>query len=402
MIKKINLISLIFVVAIFAESKPFKGFSVFLIGEPHQDSVFMNTVPAGEGAIFSLAETPDGGVLGATRILRGKTPWLFYFDPLKKKIEQKNTWQLTKFFSGESCVTALVAASNGKIYGSTSNLVNIAYNFKKDIEALNYKGGHVFTVECSASKFELKDLGIPFPGEGIVTLTADYSGSNIYGVTVPSQIFFRINTTTGKIEKVGSLDTLEMDQRRYMGKSSMALVSDTVGNIYGSRFGGRLFKFDAKSGLVDTINVPLPTVDGQSYDCVSAFIRTKSGRIFGGTFLDGKLFEFIPSSKRIVDLGITSRTGNVCGLVEKDNILYGLSGGKDSPKKLFAYNISTGEYYQYPSNLRVFFDGKPDHRWRPYFLKNLLLLKNGQIATAEDDSQGHFYLWEPVKVDFVR
>jgi len=356
----------------------------------------------GEGAVNCIAETPDGGVLGATRIIRGNTPWLFYFDPVKKKIEPKNTWRLSDFFKGESCVTALAAASNGKIYGATSNLVNIAHSFKKDIEEMKYKGGHLFVVECSAAKFEFKDLGTPFPGEGITTLSADYNGSKIYGITVPSQIFFKIDVSTGKIEKVGEFKALEIDQGRYIGKSSMALVSDTLGNIYGSHFGGRLFKFDAKSGLIDTINISLPTVDGQSYDCVSAFIRTKSGRIFGGTFLDGKLFEFIPSLKKIVDLGITSRTGNICGLAEKDNILYGLSGGKDSPKKLFAYNIATGEYYQYPSNLRVFFDGKPDYRWKPYFLKNLLLLKNGQIATAEDDSQGHFYLWEPVKVDFVR
>jgi hypothetical protein len=400
--KTLIIIPLLFcALSVSGRSKPVDGLSAYLIGQPHPDSVFISTVPVGERAVYSMTETPGGNVICGTRVVRGKTPWLFLFDAKKKIIKKKHTWPVSRYLKGQKCVSALVTAANGRIYGATSNLMDIDYKAEADV-IKSYAGSHLFRVKPYDRKLGFKRLGIPFKGEGVMAMVAGKKGKIIYGITAPSQIFFSLNTATGKARKLFKLPGVELELNRYIGKSTRALVTDKAGNVYGSYFGGRIFRWNVKKKTMDTLETELPTNGGTSYDGITALTRTKDGRIFGGTLLDGKLFELLPKTGKIVDLGTTSRTGNVTGLVEKDGILYGLSGGKSSFTRIFAYNIKTGEYHVYPM-LKVYFKNTPElHKKEMNQVKNLLLLKSGLIASGDDESNGLFYLWDPVKIEWNR
>jgi hypothetical protein len=354
--KQIAAIACLFIISsICARSKPIKGFTAFLLGTPHKDSLFTNQIPHGESAIYAIAETKDGNVVGGTCVKRGKTPWLFYFDIKNQIIKTAYLHPLAKAIQDEKCITSLVCGSGGNIYGATSNLIDMDYKYFADIKALNYKGGHLFRVKPDPADFKIEDLGIPFEGEGIETMVAGKRGDRIYGITVPGQIFFCLNVASGKAEKLADLPDLEIQYNRYIGKCTKALITDKKGNVYGSFFGGRLFKYDVKNQRLDTLDAKVPTEHGgSSYDCISALTRTKKGRIFGGSFLDGKLFEFFPKTGKIKVLGMTGRSGNICGLAEKGKIIYGITGTESSGTRVFAYNMKTGEYKKYPT-LQIYF-----------------------------------------------
>jgi hypothetical protein len=388
---------------VLGRSKPVKGFTAFLLGSPHKDSLFTNQIPHGESAVYALAETRDGNVVGGTCVKRGKTPWLFYFDVNNKIIKTEYLHPLDKVIPGEKCITSLACGKDGNIYGATSNLTRIDYQYFADIRDLNYKGGHLFTVRPERTSFTIEDLGIPFVGEGIETMIAGKKGERIYGITVPGQIFFCLDVASGKVEKLADLPDLELQYNRYIGKSTKALVTDKKGNVYGSFFGGRIFKYDVKKGRLDSLDTELPTErHGASYDCISALTRTRKGRIFGGTFLDGKLFEFFPKTGKIKVLGMTSRSGHISGLAEKDKILYGITGTETSESRFFAYKIKTGEYKTYPQVQIYFHNTERTLKWLPNVLKNMVLLKNGQIVTGDNEDNGHVYTYEPQKTDWAR
>jgi hypothetical protein len=277
-------------------SKPIEGFCAYLIGQPPAESVFVGTVPNGESAVYCMAETPEGNVLCGTRVVRGKTPWLFLFDAKNKVIRKENTWPIGKYITGQHCVSALSAAADGKIYGATTNLESIDYETEEDVLKA-YEGSHLFAINADPAKFEFKDLGIPFKGEGVMAMIAGKDGKILYGITVPSQIFFSVDIASGKAEQVFKFPGIECEMNRYIGKSTKALVTDKKGNVFGSWFGGRIFKYDVKKKSMDTLKTELPTHAGTSYDCISALTRSDNGRIFGGTFLDGKLIEILPKTE---------------------------------------------------------------------------------------------------------
>jgi hypothetical protein len=386
----------------FGRSKPFEGFTVYLLGAPGKEKVWVNQIPQGESAIYSLVETATGNVFGGTRVVFGQTPWIFYFNAKKRKIENKHLWPLKKFIPGEKCINALVSAKNGNIYGATSNLINIDYSYAKDITKGDYPGSHLFSFPQRPGKFKIKDLGIPFKGEGIAALLIGKRSKVLYGITVPSQIFFKMDIATNKVTVIDSLTSLEVQHYRYIGKTTRALVRDNMGNVYGSCYEGKMFKYHVKTNKIEVLETELPTDGEASYDCLSAFIRTARGRIFGGTFLDGKLFEFYPRTGKIRNLGITSRTGNISGLAVKGNIVFGLSGSFESRSRLFLYNLNTGEYKHMPFFKAYFHNTEDLIKWRPLHLRNFLVLKNGMLVTGEDDANGHLFTYMPTKIKWSK
>jgi hypothetical protein len=380
----------------FARSKPMEGFSVYLVGQPEKDSAFIGCIPQGEGPVSSLCETRDGGVLGGTRVERGKSPWLFYFSLKDKIIRRESVLRLASAFPGQKCVSGLVMAADSAVYGAVTDLHDMDYAYVADVKAMNYDGGHLFKAAVNAGKISVTDLGAPIKGEGICAITASREGDLLYGVTIPSQVFFSYDIKAGKAQELGRLPAFEEEFRRYISKSTRALVADDSGNVYGSAARGKLFKYTAASKKLDTLSAELPTEgNGAAYDCITTLLRTKSGRIFGGTFLDGKLFEFLPRTGKIKDLGLTSRTGNLTGLAEKDGILYGLSGSKSSTTKYFAYNLATGEFRKFPE-VKIYYENTDKKcKWSYRHLKGLVLMKNGMFATADDDQGARFYTIDP-------
>ena len=381
---------------LFARSKPVDGFSVYLIGQPDKDSAFIGSIPQGEGPVSSLCETRDNGVIGGTRVARGKSPWLFYYSLKDKIIRRESVLPLSGTFPGQKCVSGLVMAADSAVYGAITLLHEMDYEFEADVKAMSYEGAHLFKAAVNAGKISVTDLGVAVKGEGISAIVAGRGGDVLYGVTVPSQVFFSYDIKTGKAQELGKLPEFETEFRRYISKSTRALVVDDSGNVYGSAARGKLFKYTVSSKKLDTLSTALPTEgNGAAYDCITTFARTKSGRIFGGTFLDGKLFELFPRTGRIKDLGLTSRTGNLTGLAEKDGILYGLSGSKSSTTKYFAYNPATGEFQKFPE-VKIYYENTDlKSKWMFRHLRGLILMKNGMFATADDDQGARFYTIDP-------
>jgi hypothetical protein len=400
--KYLFILLLLFSIPAFCRSKPFPGFTAHLIGMPAETKAFTNQIPHGESAVRSMVETKSGNVFCGTRVTRGKTPWIFYFNVNHHVVRNEHLWPLDKVIQGEKCITAMVRGKDNCIYGATSNLTNLNYKDQADIKALGYKGGHLFCFHPDIEDLKIKDLGIPFQGEGIAALVSDERRGIIYGITVPSQIFFSFNIIARKAFKLGKLKNVEIWRNRYIGKSTQAMVVDETGNVCGSTAEGKIFKYSHKTHTLDILDFDLPTEgEGGHYDCISALIRTKDNRYFGGTFLDGKLFEFFPQSGRVKALGITGRTGHLRGLAELDGILYGFSGSEKVGSRFFAYNLKTGEYKCFP-DFMAYFPRDPDRfKWVPYHIREVVAVKSGVLVAGEDFSNGRIFTYEPQEMDWA-
>jgi hypothetical protein len=395
------IIFLTIVASLFAKSKPVPGFTAFLLGEPAKEKAFTNQLPQGESAISCLVQAGNGLVFAGTRVVKGKTPWIVCYDPVKKAVPNGNFWPLSKAVPGEKSVTALVAGSDGLIYGATSDPAEMDYRDQEDFKNAGYGGGHLFYFKPDPKNLAITDMGIPFKGEGIVALAADLKRKVVYGVTSPGLVVFAMAEADKRVEKLGTLGGLEILRNLYIGKAPAALVLDDSGCLYGSAPQGKLFKYNPASKSLTMLPVVLPTEgEGQSYDAVTAFTKTATGRIFGGTFLDGKLFEVFPKSGKIKALGITGRTGHVRGLVEKDGVLYGFSGSTQTGSRFFAFNIATGEYQSFPE-FKVYFKDT-SIKWIPFQLEAMIPLTDGSFMAGENEDNGHLYLYEPVKLDWIQ
>jgi hypothetical protein len=374
-----------------ARSKPVPGFTVFLFGEPAQGRAFTNQLPHGESAVSCLVQADNGLVFAGTRVVHGKTPWLAYFDPVKKSVPSRCLWPLDRWVAGQKCITALVCGPEGVIYGATSDLTDIDYADQADVNPAKYPGGRLFCFKPDTGAFEVKDLGAPFKGEGIGALAADTKRGVIYGITVPSLIVFSISDQ--KAVRLGDLGGVEVWRHLYIGKAPRALGVDDAGRLFGSAPGGKLFQYDPRAQTMSVLETLLPTEgEGHLYDAVSAFVKTASGRIFGGTFLDGKLFELFPETGKVKALGMTGRTGHVRGLAEKGGVLYGFTGSRASGSSFFSYHIDKAEFEAFPG-FKVYFKDSMT-KWVPFQLEDILLMKDGVFVAGENDDNGHLFIYE--------
>ena len=389
------------VISVCAKSKPVPGFTTFLFGQPAQGKAFTHQIPQGECATVCLAQADNGLIYAGTRVVRGATPWIIAYDPAKKSIATGNYWPLAKTVAGEKCISALVAGSDGLLYGSTTNLRTIDYADQEDVKNMAYGGGHLFSLKPDVPNPIITDLGVPFKDEGIAALVSDRKKGVVYGITSPGLVVFALTLANKKVDSLGSLGGVQVWRNLYIGKPAMALVVDDSGCLYGSAPNGKLFKYNPAVKKLSILSSSVPTEgEGQDYDAVTAWVKTTSGRIFGGTFLDGKLFELIPKTGAIKPLGITSRTGHIRGLVERDGILYGFSGSEKTGSRLFAFNIASGEHKSFPE-FKVYFKDVTT-KWIPYQLASFIALKDGSLMAGEDSDNGHLLLYEPTSLEWVK
>lgn len=399
--KILTILLLIFTVTVYAKSKPVPGFTTFLFGEPAQGKAFVHQLPQGECAISCLVQADNGTVFAGTRVVKGTTPWIIAYDPSKKSIPNNSFWPLSKSISGEKSISALVSGADGLLYGATNNFLNVNYEEAKDFRNTSYNGGHLFSVKVEQQNPLVTDLGIPFKGEGIATLISDRKKSVVYGITSPGLTIFRFNISTKKVDSLASLGGVEIWRNLYIGKPVTALVLNDSGFLFGSAPQGKIFQLNPATGKLVILNSLIPTEgEGHAYDVVSAWVKTASGRIFGGTFLDGKIFEFFPASGAVKAMGMVSRTGHIRSLVEKDGIIYGFAGSEKSGSRLFAFNVNTGEQKCFP-DFKVYFK-ETSNKWIPYQMEDFILLKDGTLMAGENSDNGHLLLFEPIPLEWVK
>jgi hypothetical protein len=399
--KIITIILFIFASTTLAKSKPVPGFTTFLFGEPALGKAFVHQIPQGECAISCIVQADNGTVFAGTRVAKGTTPWIIAYDPVKKGVPNHNFWPLSKSITGEKCITALVSGSNNLLFGSTNNLGTIDYSEAKNIKNGSYNGGHLFSIKLESQNAVVTDLGIPFKGEGIATLISDRKKQVVYGITSPGLTIFRLNISTNKVDSLGNLGGVEVWRNLYIGKPVTALILDDSGFLYGSAPQGKIFQLNPTIGKLVILNSLIPTEgEGHSYDVVSAWVKTTNGRIFGGTFLDGKLFEFFPATGAVKAISMVSRTGHIRGLAEKEGIIYGFAGSEKLASRLFAFNINTGEQKCFP-DFKVYFK-ETSNKWIPYQMEDIIALKDGTFMVGENSDNGHLLLFEPLPLDWVK
>lgn len=383
-----------------ARSKPFNGFTVFHLGEPSAGESFTGKIPHGESAVTCLTEADNSFVFAGTRVVKGNTPWIVCYDQSKKSVPPSYVWPLSSGVKGELAITALVTASDGYIYGSTSRQNSLDYMLVREVKETNYPGGHLFRFKPDPSNMKIEDIGVQFRGEGITALTIDSKRAVLYGITTPGLLFFSYSINDKKTNKAGDLGSLTILRDRYIGRAPTALIVDDSGFVYGYAGKGKLFKYTPATNQLTTLTAVIPTEgSGQDYDAATAFVKSSTGSLFGGTFLDGKLFELLPAKGAIKSLGITSRTGHIRSLVEKDGIIYGFSGSEKASSTLFAYNIKTGEHKAFPE-FKAYFK-ETTNKWTPFQLSPMIKLNNGSFMAGENSDNGHLFLYEPEPIDWA-
>ncbi|MBI4532146.1 MAG: hypothetical protein HY709_11580, partial [Candidatus Latescibacteria bacterium] len=199
-------------------------------------------IPHGQSAITALALSPDGVVYGGTSAERGKSSYLFRTDGERLR----DVWNLANLLpTEERVVNALVVAEDGKVYGGTTN-----YCEEEEVPE-TYRGGHVFRFDPATG--EIRDLGIPVPGQGINYLTIDRHRKTIYGLTYPHGHLFVWNIRTDVIEDKGATvpppqPVKEPRGTPYLRYLPRALALDGDGNVYGTRELGLMWRFNPDKG----------------------------------------------------------------------------------------------------------------------------------------------------------
>lgn len=125
------------------------------------------------------------------------------------------------------------------------------------------KGGHFLSYDLKTGK--CADLGC-FPDDAGGLLTALYEPvyKRLYAISQTNQLLCYYDLTTRKIVNLGSIEDNPMQCR--------TLIADEYGNIYGSTWGHRIYKFNPKTNemscLLTTLpfdpNIPQPAPDPTS------------------------------------------------------------------------------------------------------------------------------------------
>jgi hypothetical protein len=229
---------------------------------------------------------------------------------------------------------SLVVDDDGKIYIGQGLIIDwfaSPYNFNLK----KYGGGHLFSYDPAARKFE--DYGIQVPLNSIHGLTIDRKNRKIFGYTIPDNHFFKFDMVTRETTDYGKISPY----------ASHNFAADQNGNVYGAwkkdgaydeaelkekKFiikGTFLMKYDGKQDeLIRTKNM---IVYGDEHDIfcnvgVDTWICTSKGEIFGGTAIGGVIFK-VNRDDTIEYVGKPVMTPRLTSMVEgNDGLIYGSAG----------------------------------------------------------------------------
>jgi len=332
-------------------------------------------IPDGESAITSLAVAPNGRLYGGTS---GKAAHLFTYHagPQADHIIDIGTID-----DEEMVYHSLCAAADGRIFGGTMSL-------KKEA----YEGGRLFVynlVEDFSHQFlynvgDIEVLTVPVTGEGITCLTIDNRRGCLYGLTHPSGRLFSYDIASGKVNDYGKVGKDDF---------SRTLVVSREGVVYGGSDQGRLFKFDPDRGQLEMLSVCAPAVAGHEYFNIidSLALDERTGLIYGGTQVDGMLFVLDPAADTVRCLGKPSWEIRVRGLtVGKDGMVYGVAGNDGGLAHLFRYDPLRHEH----KDLGIV-TATVQRWWIAYEFDSMATGPFGEIYLGESDRISHLFIYHP-------
>lgn len=360
-----------------------KGFAI----EVSLENTDLKRLPIYRNSISSLKVINDY-IIGGTSANEGLSPYIFVASLSERKLIDFQ--DLNKVINGQRSIkTGFCKGKNNVLFAGTISNKNT--NFSRG-------DGHLMQVKIGTrGTIEIKDLGIPIPGEDIFSLVCNPRGTMLYGISYPSGIFFSYNIQAGQTRTFKDIaptdkdkDTLKeyiLKPEDYLGE---ALIQDDEGMIYGSSPINKLFFFNPKDESFNVLKDNLPVVWGRRLlGRVDAWTKSKDGKLFGGNAGDGQLFELDPSTKKVRNLGKPIMMNRLRGLTfGKDGKLYGVAGAPPGYAHLFSYDPKDG-YYDFgnPQFTMVAPGIEQGINWRAYNISTITASEDGSyIVMGEDEA----------------
>ena len=348
------------------------------------ENTSLKRLPIYRNAITSLAVAEED-VIGGTSAREGMSPFLFVAS-LKKR-EVTAILDLDHVVTGQNAIrSGFVVDKDHQLYAGTIP------------DKTNRSGGHLLKIKRSAAgKLHVTDLGIPVAGEGVFSITNDPDYKKIYGISYPSGFFFSYDIPSEKTKiyndpapQKGIVHSL--DEQFSLAPEdflSRALITDGQGLVYGSLPFGKIFCFNPGDETIRELEAELPEVWGRrSLGQVQCWLKTKNGRMFGGNSADGQLFEFIPSTKQIRNIGKPIMMPGLAGLAEgADGKIYGIAGEMPGYSHLFSFDEKEG--------FKDF--GNPEFEMVAPGIEQGILWRGFQIGTISASEKGDYIVMGEVE-----
>ncbi len=144
-------------------------------------------------------------------------------------------------FNTQGKIHSQIFEADGKLYCATTSAHMTPVK--------PYAGGHFLSYDLRTG--ECKDLGLYADnGGGLLTMTYEPVRKRLYAISQTDQTLVYYDLAAGKIVKVGSCENNPHQCRQ--------LISDNLGNVYGSTFGGGIYKYDPNTNKIVTLAATVP------------------------------------------------------------------------------------------------------------------------------------------------
>ena len=204
-----------------------------------------------EGFWGPIHAASDGKVYIALCTEGGGHAHFYIYDPAKDQMIHRQ--DLAKFLGGSGkgirthakVHSAIREDKDGNLYFVTGNMTG----GPDEIDPTSWEGGHWLKYDTKSDT--LTDLGLVTPHAGIYGLAIDKERKRLLGVSRNGH-FMVYDIPTGKTYDKGRVN---MDA----SVASRMVVSDDLGNAYGTFEPDRIFKYDAATERVLDLHLRLPT-----------------------------------------------------------------------------------------------------------------------------------------------
>lgn len=351
-------------------------------------TLIVDEVVPGATAVVGMVITKEGIIYASLTNPSGNGHLLLKYDPNTDTAEDCGVILIDNVTPKEQLDKnnvklghhALEIGYDGKIYGCTSA------NWGPSYPSYRYEdidGGHMISYDPKTG--EVKDFGVAVPHEFGFAATVDPDRKKFYCLTYPMNYFFVFEIPDGEVSVKGQI-------RGRLGEFICHdLVSDKLGNIYGSYGAGLLFKYDPDKNKIIETEIKLP-----GKGVIDAAVLAEDGTIYGGT-RDGYFFQFDPETEKIRNLGNPTGGTRTCGVeAGRDGKIYGFQGdfhiGGRGNTHLFVYDPETDK----TTDLGLVEDPTRG-TWggaikRAYVIHATAIGPDGTIYAGETDRYPHLYI----------
>ena len=343
-------------------------------------------LPLGSADIRAVAQAGHF-VIGVTRPeYPNRSPLIFRFDLTKEVITDFQTFSAVQEKETVPAY-ALAAVGDSTVYAGTFGSEGTT--------------GNLLKIHSAGKSLKVEKMGQVADKQGIFTLLPALTGDKLYGILFPSNAFFvydiksrqavLFHETEPDTTEAPQIEGLHQNKEAHLCK---ALGCDKTGKIYGTAGFGRLFCYDPQANKIEKLAVSLPYVQYLiMINRVESWALSDDGKLYGGTSVDGFLFSFDPTTKRLVNLGKPIMAGNIKSLVFQGNKIHGLAGAGNEYTHYFTYDPVQGGFEDL--GLLRFNNPLIGARQMTYTACQILPLKDGRFLFAEDDLLPSLIFYRP-------